>query len=50
MATKRFRCVQCGRDFSTGLLLRDHLKRRHIREDVRWWMGVENPEVYKFEA
>lgn len=51
MAQKRHRCRKCGREFSRGLDLRDHVARRHHREyEVRWWMGVEDPTVYPFEG
>jgi hypothetical protein len=51
MAQKRHRCRKCGREFSTGLQLREHIARRHPREtEVRWWMAVEDPSDFRFEV
>lgn len=50
MATKfHHRCNLCGRDFENGAELQAHVRRRHPREDVRWWMVVEDPNVLPFE-
>lgn len=44
MAPKRHhRCNLCGRDFDTESALNDHVERRHPKEDVHWWVVVEDP-------
>ncbi|WP_332897537.1 MULTISPECIES: hypothetical protein [unclassified Haladaptatus] len=43
------RCARCGRDFSNRLLLDDHVKRRHPREDALWWVAAERPNDLPFE-
>jgi len=46
---KRHRCNICGKDFDDGETLRDHVKRRHPKEDVRWWVVAEEPGTLPFE-
>ncbi|MFC6731248.1 MULTISPECIES: hypothetical protein [unclassified Haladaptatus] len=43
------RCNLCGRDFSNHATLTTHLKRRHPREEARWWVVSEHPENLQFE-
>ncbi|WP_435359497.1 hypothetical protein [Haloarchaeobius sp. DFWS5] len=45
------RCNLCGRDFDDGGSLKDHVKKRHPKVDVRWWMVAEDPaKDLQFEA
>ena len=37
------RCNLCGDDFDTGDRLREHVERRHPKEDVHWWVVAEDP-------
>jgi len=37
------RCNLCGEDFETHEELREHVERRHPKEDVHWWMVAEQP-------
>ncbi|WP_181950684.1 hypothetical protein [Haloferax prahovense] len=43
MANRHHRCNRCGRDFDSGERLDEHVERRHPKEDVRWWVVVEDP-------
>ncbi|WP_191967136.1 MULTISPECIES: hypothetical protein [Haloferax] len=43
MANRHHRCNLCGKDFDAGDQLKDHVKRRHPKDDVRWWVVVEDP-------
>ncbi|RDZ52254.1 hypothetical protein C5C07_10720 [Haloferax sp. Atlit-4N] len=40
---RHHRCNRCGRDFDSGERLDEHVERRHPKEDVRWWVVVEDP-------
>ena len=44
MPSKRHhRCNLCGRDFDTGQDLETHVRTRHPKADVRWWVVAEDP-------
>ncbi len=51
MVSKRHhRCNLCGKDFETGDQFKDHVERRHPKEDLHWWVVAEAPERdLKFE-
>jgi hypothetical protein len=44
MVKRHHRCNLCGKEFDTEKQLRDHLKRRHPKEDYHWWVVAEDPE------
>jgi len=44
VSQQHHRCNLCGRDFETGEQLKDHIERRHPKEDVHWWVVAETPE------
>jgi hypothetical protein len=44
VSQQHHRCNLCGRDFETGEELKDHIERRHPKEDVHWWVVAETPE------
>jgi hypothetical protein len=46
---RHHRCNRCGRDFADGEALRDHVERRHPKEDLHWWVVVEEPGGLPFE-
>ena len=37
------RCNLCGRNFNVGEQLREHIERRHPKQDVHWWVVAEDP-------
>lgn len=43
MTNRHHRCNLCGRDFDTGDQLREHVEKRHPKEEVRWWVVAEDP-------
>ncbi|WP_410766935.1 hypothetical protein [Haloferax sp. DFSO60] len=43
MAKRHHRCNLCGKDFDTGDQLNRHVEMRHPKDDVRWWVVVEDP-------
>jgi hypothetical protein len=44
MVKRHHRCNLCGKEFDTEKQLRDHLERRHPKEDYHWWVVAEDPE------
>jgi len=46
---RHYRCNLCGRDFETGEALRDHIDRRHPKDDVHWWVVAEESDTLPFE-
>lgn len=47
---RHHRCNICGRDFEDdGEALKEHVERRHPKEDVRWWVVAERADAIPFE-
>ncbi|MFB6069679.1 MAG: C2H2-type zinc finger protein [Halanaeroarchaeum sp.] len=49
MGEHHHRCTICGRDFESGQQLREHVERRHPKEDVHWWVVAEDATGLRFE-
>lgn len=46
---RHHRCNLCGRDFEDGEDLKAHVKRRHPKADVHWWVVAEEADTIPFE-
>ncbi|MFB6155353.1 MAG: hypothetical protein ABEJ22_05610 [Haloferacaceae archaeon] len=44
MPRRHHRCNLCGKDFDEEAQLREHMERRHPKEDYHWWIVAEDPE------